>query len=618
MDALRHAGRGQALGLRRRLQQGDGRRASGTNAPYTEADLQRQFDLADDLYGAEGAAAPAGRDRLHRRASTQYIAEARLNPRKLPGEYALIGQPAGPRPLEGDRRDRDRSARRRDLRQGRRRRGRQRRGLHAPPGRASARRRARRSGATSAAPTTPRRRPPSHDAQLPLPAAQAEADRPEAVAIPDPGRWSPAAPTTRRRRATRRPPTRTSRPRRLRRHRSAGMLGDLRTRAVPRTRCSSRGASPVGPPARRLRAAGRLLLAADPDGAGPARRPASTPAAPPSSASTSTCCSAAARTTRGRRPRRARTSSTPSPRRSASRAAASRRSTRCTTCGQGPVPRRSRCSSRNNNMHPERRRPRARPETFDAARPSGRSTASSAHRGTVNGKPVAFAACARPTSTRPTRRSASRRSTTPRRCATPEELPGARRQDRLHLQLVLRRRPRHRVLQLRQQPGAAARAPTPSSRTWGTGELRLAGLGPRRPSTSPQRHFLRRPPAGHQPALHHELEQQAGARLRGGRGHVLLRLDPPLAVARRAHRGQHRRREEDEPGRADRRDGGRRHRRPARQPGAAVDARGAEEGQGPGGAPATRSRSSRRGCATAHTAATPIAAAPTTRPRPSS
>ena len=37
-------------------------------------------------------------------------------------------------------------------------------------------------------------------------------------------------------------------------------------------------------------------------------------------------------------------------------------------------------------------------------------------------------------------------------------------QDQLHLQLVLRRRPRHRLLQLRRQPGARRRAPTPTSR----------------------------------------------------------------------------------------------------------------------------------------------------------
>src|SRR5919109_5684474 len=56
MDVLRHAGRAQlssfAGGAR-------GNRAMDRDqwrlAPYTEADLQRQFDLGDDVYGAAGA-----------------------------------------------------------------------------------------------------------------------------------------------------------------------------------------------------------------------------------------------------------------------------------------------------------------------------------------------------------------------------------------------------------------------------------------------------------------------------------------------------------------------------------------------------------------------------------
>jgi acyl-homoserine lactone acylase PvdQ len=64
-------------------------------APYTEADLQRQYDLGDDVYGAAGA-------RLQEDVSAYvaginaYIAEARLNPLKMPGEYAAIGKPTGP------------------------------------------------------------------------------------------------------------------------------------------------------------------------------------------------------------------------------------------------------------------------------------------------------------------------------------------------------------------------------------------------------------------------------------------------------------------------------------------------------------------------------------------
>ncbi|HEX2265165.1 MAG TPA: penicillin acylase family protein, partial [Solirubrobacterales bacterium] len=93
MDALRNAGRAQlssfAGGAR-------GNRSMDHTqwelAPYTEADLQRQYDLADEVYGAAGTALQedvtnyvAGINR--------YIQEARVNPLKMPGEYAAIGKP---------------------------------------------------------------------------------------------------------------------------------------------------------------------------------------------------------------------------------------------------------------------------------------------------------------------------------------------------------------------------------------------------------------------------------------------------------------------------------------------------------------------------------------------
>ena len=90
MDVLRHAGRAQLSGF-----------AGGANkamdkdvwqsSPYTEADLQRQVDQIDDLYGAEGAALQ--QDVADYVAGVNaYIAEARLNPTKLPGEYAALGK----------------------------------------------------------------------------------------------------------------------------------------------------------------------------------------------------------------------------------------------------------------------------------------------------------------------------------------------------------------------------------------------------------------------------------------------------------------------------------------------------------------------------------------------
>ena len=93
MDALRHAGRGE---LSTFAGGAAGNRAQDHTqwelAPYTEADLQRQYDLGDEVYGAAGAALQddvtnyvAGINR--------YITEARLNPLKMPGEYVAIGRP---------------------------------------------------------------------------------------------------------------------------------------------------------------------------------------------------------------------------------------------------------------------------------------------------------------------------------------------------------------------------------------------------------------------------------------------------------------------------------------------------------------------------------------------
>ncbi|MGH2978571.1 MAG: penicillin acylase family protein, partial [Solirubrobacterales bacterium] len=91
MDVLRHLGRAQLSGF-----------AGGANkgldadqwsiAPYTEADLQRQIDLADDVYGLEGAALQQDlRDYVD--GINQYIAEAQVDPNKMPVEYAAIQKP---------------------------------------------------------------------------------------------------------------------------------------------------------------------------------------------------------------------------------------------------------------------------------------------------------------------------------------------------------------------------------------------------------------------------------------------------------------------------------------------------------------------------------------------
>jgi acyl-homoserine lactone acylase PvdQ len=96
MDLLRHAGRAQLSSF-----------AGGSNAamdaeqwevaPYTEADLERHAEQTRRLLGPQG-------DLLWRDVDNyiaginRYIAEARLDPTKMPGEYLAIGRPQGPDP----------------------------------------------------------------------------------------------------------------------------------------------------------------------------------------------------------------------------------------------------------------------------------------------------------------------------------------------------------------------------------------------------------------------------------------------------------------------------------------------------------------------------------------
>jgi acyl-homoserine lactone acylase PvdQ len=97
MDALRHAGRAE-------LSSFAGGAASNREmdreqwkiAPYTDADLQRQYDLGDEVYGAAGRALQEDVDN-YVAGINKYIQEARLDPLKMPGEYAAIGRPQGPR-----------------------------------------------------------------------------------------------------------------------------------------------------------------------------------------------------------------------------------------------------------------------------------------------------------------------------------------------------------------------------------------------------------------------------------------------------------------------------------------------------------------------------------------
>jgi acyl-homoserine lactone acylase PvdQ len=96
IDVLRHAGRAQLSSF---AGGAPGNRAMDaeqwTIAPYTEADLKRQIDTLDDRFGTTGATM----QRLlveYVAGINQYIAEARLDPTKMPGEYGAVGRPQGP------------------------------------------------------------------------------------------------------------------------------------------------------------------------------------------------------------------------------------------------------------------------------------------------------------------------------------------------------------------------------------------------------------------------------------------------------------------------------------------------------------------------------------------
>src|SRR4051795_4495911 len=69
-------------------------------APYTEEDLQRQVDQRPPEYAAEADRLKADLDN-YVAGINQYIAEARLDPTKLPAEYPAIGQPQGPADWKG-------------------------------------------------------------------------------------------------------------------------------------------------------------------------------------------------------------------------------------------------------------------------------------------------------------------------------------------------------------------------------------------------------------------------------------------------------------------------------------------------------------------------------------
>ena len=66
-------------------------------APYNERDLELQYENFDDLYGAEGVKIQED-IREYVAGINAYIDEAKLNPLKMPAEYAAINKPGGPDP----------------------------------------------------------------------------------------------------------------------------------------------------------------------------------------------------------------------------------------------------------------------------------------------------------------------------------------------------------------------------------------------------------------------------------------------------------------------------------------------------------------------------------------
>jgi acyl-homoserine lactone acylase PvdQ len=101
LDVFRHVGRAQLSSF---AGGNAGNRAFDhlvwTVAPYTEEDLQRQIDSPRP--GFETEAAELRADLAEYVAGINaYIAEARLDPTKMPGEYAAIGRPQGPEDWKG-------------------------------------------------------------------------------------------------------------------------------------------------------------------------------------------------------------------------------------------------------------------------------------------------------------------------------------------------------------------------------------------------------------------------------------------------------------------------------------------------------------------------------------
>jgi acyl-homoserine lactone acylase PvdQ len=96
MDVLRHAGRGELSSFAGGANQAQDAEQWSV-APYRESDLTRQAEQLPIVLGRQGAVIQVDVDN-YIAGVNQYITEAKLDPSKMPGEYAAIGRPQGPDP----------------------------------------------------------------------------------------------------------------------------------------------------------------------------------------------------------------------------------------------------------------------------------------------------------------------------------------------------------------------------------------------------------------------------------------------------------------------------------------------------------------------------------------
>ena len=260
MDILRHTGRAQLssfVGGSAGNREMD--RVQWQLAPYTDAELQRQFNLADEFYGNQGRTLQ--RDgQAYIAGINAYIDDALSNPSLLPAEYAGAGQDA--RAVERLGPDRRSVADRGHLRPRRRARGRL--GADAAGARQALRHQGR-PPRLHRLPRQERSRGPDHGPRPPLPLRDDELVRQARPGDPRSGlgdrllgRAAGRGPADRVRRVLlglRRPAAAGDPARDPRIELGAGLGSRVEDR----------------PSDRRSRAAGRLLPAADPAGGGPAR-----------------------------------------------------------------------------------------------------------------------------------------------------------------------------------------------------------------------------------------------------------------------------------------------------------------------------------------------------------